>query len=86
MKQSIHQGEYRLFLALLRRYRRQSGLTQTELAERLEQTQSFVSKCERGERRMDVADLYRFCQAMRVSIVDFVRDLDLAIRAEQPDR
>lgn len=64
----------------------QSGLTQTELAERLEQTQSFVSECERGEHRMDVTDLYRFCRAMHVSIVDLVSDLDRAIRSEQPDR
>lgn len=85
MKQSVYQREYVLFLDLLRRYRTESGLTQTQLAERMEQTQSFVSKCERGERRMDVADLYRFCRAMHVSIVDFVRDLDTAIRSAQPD-
>lgn len=83
MKQSVYQREYVLFLDLLRRYRAESGLTQTQLAERLQQTQSFVSKCERGERRMDVIDLYRFCRAMDTSIVDFVSDLDVAIQSEQ---
>jgi len=85
MKQSVYQREYVLFLDLLRRSRAESGLTQTQLAERLQQTQSFVSKCERGERRMDVADLYRFCRAMQVSIVDFVSDLDVVIQSEPPD-
>ena len=42
--------------------RHEAGLTQAELAERLGKPQSFVSKIERGERRVDVLE---FCQVAR---------------------
>lgn len=49
--------EYRRFLARLRAARQQAGLTQAEVAKRLRRPQSFVSKCEAGERRVDVVEL-----------------------------
>ncbi len=42
-------------------------MTQIELAERLGNTQTFVSKCERGERRIDAVELVEFAQAMGVA-------------------
>ena len=41
-------------------------MTQIDMADRLAETQSFVSKCERGERRIDVAELRAFCRALLV--------------------
>ena len=65
MEKTIYSQEYALFLKLLRDTREKLGLTQTELAERLGQTQSFVSKVERSERRIDVVELrallWNFC-------------------------
>jgi hypothetical protein len=37
---------------------------------------TFLSKCERGERRIDVIELRAFCKAMKISFVDFIRGLD----------
>lgn len=79
MVRSIHQLEYALFLAHLRGIRKDSGLTQDQVAERLGQTQSFVSKCELGERRIDIVELRAFCQALGVSLFDFARGLEEAI-------
>lgn len=76
MRKSIHTPEYARFLALLRGARVAAGLTQGELAERLGATQSFVSKVERGERRLDVLELRSFCWAMGTSLSAFVRDLE----------
>jgi len=42
------------------------GVSQVELAERLENTQTFVSKCERGERRIDAVELVEFAEALGV--------------------
>ena len=53
---------YREFLERLRSARHDAGLTQEEVARTLEKPQSFVSKCEAGERRVDVVELERFAQ------------------------
>lgn len=76
MPKSIHSAEYRAFLSLLRQARQEAGLTQIELAKRLRVTQTFVSKCERGDRRMDVLELARFCVAMGSSLDAFVARLE----------
>jgi transcriptional regulator with XRE-family HTH domain len=53
-----------------------AGLTQAELAERVGQSQSFVSKYESGERRLDVLELRRICGALGLGLTDFVRRLE----------
>ena len=59
--------------ALLRQARREAGLRQVELAERLGQPQSFVSKYESGQRRLDLGELRQVCEAVGISLVEFVR-------------
>ncbi len=66
---------YRQFLALMREARDQVGLSQVELAERLGKPQSFVSKYESGERRLDVAEFIQICQAMEVSAPKLLKKL-----------
>jgi transcriptional regulator with XRE-family HTH domain len=86
MEKSAFTHEYGLFLALLREVRQRQGLTQVELAERLGETQSFVSKCERGERRLDVAQLRVFCQALGVPLVKFVAEFEQRLAVRKPRR
>jgi transcriptional regulator with XRE-family HTH domain len=64
---------------LLRQMRAEAGLTQTEIAQRLGQPQSFVSKYESGERRLDVLELRQVCAVVGVSLDDFVRRLERAL-------
>lgn len=73
MQKSINSQTYAVFLELLRETREKAGITQLELSERLGETQSFVSKCERGERRIDIAELREFCAAMGTSLDKFIR-------------
>jgi transcriptional regulator with XRE-family HTH domain len=75
MDKSIFSKDYAILLKHLREARIEMGLTQGELAERLGQSQSFVSKCERGERRIDVIELRYFCKSIGVSFEDFVQQL-----------
>ena len=63
-------------LRLLKATRQRLGVTQEELAARLGETQSFVSKCERGERRLDVVELGAFCRALGCTLSRFVRELE----------
>ena len=53
-----------------------SGVTQVELAERLGQTQSFVSKVERGDRRLDIVQLRSILLEFSVSLPQFVAQLE----------
>jgi transcriptional regulator with XRE-family HTH domain len=78
---SITSQDYKIFLRELRAARRRSGLTQTGLAARLSETQSFVSKCERGERRLDIMELRAFCGAFGVSLPDFSQRLERVLGA-----
>jgi len=70
-------------LKLLRQARTEANLTQVELAALLDQPQSFVSKYECGERRLDIAELYGICRALGISMTEFMRHLEDAIRAAQ---
>lgn len=58
--------------ALLRQARLDSHLTQAQLAEKIGQTQSYVSKYESGEQRLDLIELETVCGAVGVSLPDFV--------------
>jgi len=65
-----------LLLALLRQKRVDAGLRQTDLAKLLSQHQSFVSKYETGERRLDILEVRRICKALGLSLEEFARDLE----------
>lgn len=68
-----------MFLRELRAARKASGLTQVELAELLGETQSFVSKCERGERRLDIVEVRTFCGAFGMPFTKFIEHLENAL-------
>ena len=61
----IWSSEYKAFLKKLRQARVEVGFTQVEAAKKLDKPQSFVSKCESGERRVDVVELRRFAKLYR---------------------
>ena len=58
---------------LLRQIRIDAGLRQVDLAERLGQPQSYVSKYESGERRLDLLELRQVCEAIGISLQEFIR-------------
>lgn len=63
---TTHSPLYRQILAALVDTRKSKGITQVDLARRLGKPQSFVSKFENGERRIDVAEFIEICRAMQV--------------------
>jgi transcriptional regulator with XRE-family HTH domain len=80
VEKSVSSKDYKLFLRSLRAERRRAGVTQEELAERLQETQTFVSKCERGERRIDVVELRAICKALGTSFTSFAKNLDSSLK------
>ncbi len=70
---SIHQASNRVFLSLLVQARETAGMTQQQLADKLERPQSFVSKVENGERRLDVIEFLEFCRLLKADPCEILR-------------
>ena len=80
MEKSLFSPDAVVFLQLLRQTRERRGISQVELAARLDATQSFISKCERGERRLDILELRTWCKALGTSLTAFARQLDTKLK------
>jgi ribosome-binding protein aMBF1 (putative translation factor) len=66
---SAYASRYRQFLRLLRATRRRAGLTQVAVARALGRPQSFVAKCESGERRVDIIELDEFAKLYGTTVM-----------------
>jgi len=73
---SVYTQQYRRFRAQLIQARKAAGLTQVELATQLNRPQSFVSKVERGERRLDVVEFLEVARVLRLDVMAFLHTLD----------
>jgi transcriptional regulator with XRE-family HTH domain len=58
---------------MLRELRKEAGLTQVGLAERLGKPQSYVSKVERGERIIDLVEIRWWCREAHADTAAFVK-------------
>lgn len=76
LEKTIYAPDYAIVLRLFREAREAAGVTQVELAERLGQSQSFVSKVERGERRLDILQLRSILAEFGVTLPQFVERLE----------
>lgn len=61
---------------LLRELRHEANLRQEDVAAQIGEPQSFVSKYEIGERRLDILELREICQALGISLAQFVERLE----------
>lgn len=69
-------GEHKVVGGILAAARKRQGLTQVELARRLEKPQSFVSAYEAGQRRVDVLELLRIAGAMGVVPGELFKEIE----------
>lgn len=68
MEKSLPTKEHRQLAALLRALREEAGLTQIDLAQRLNETQSAISKVESGQRRLDLIQLSTYTRALGIKL------------------
>jgi transcriptional regulator with XRE-family HTH domain len=61
MKKSVWQEKYKTLFAELREMRNLAGLTQLQLAQKLDKPQSYVSKYENGDRYLDFIEVLAVC-------------------------
>lgn len=72
MPSTLHTFAYQVFRELVVNARRQSYLRQVDLAERLGKPQSYVSKYERGERRLDFTEFMAVASALNLDVHEFI--------------
>lgn len=75
LRKSVHTDEQLIFRTLMVKARKQAGLTQSELAQRLRRPQSFVAKYEGGERRLDVVEFVTIAGAIGADPIKLLRSL-----------
>lgn len=77
MSRSRHSRRYLRLIGALRQARKDAGLTQVEVADKLKNHASYVSKCESGERRIDPIELVDFCHLYRISVAELLARAEL---------
>lgn len=75
MTESVYTKRYVRFRELLIEARKAKALSQTALAEQLNRVQTFVSKYERGERRLDVIEFLDVAEALEIDPHKVLRQL-----------
>ncbi len=73
---SAHSQEYQRFRDLLSRARRKRGKVQEEVASYLGKPQSFVSKYESSERRLDVIEFLEVARALDIDPMEIIAELE----------
>ena len=74
MSKTIYSEKYKKVLERLHQARKERGLTQSDVAKALGKHQSYVTKCENGERRIDIVELSDFAHLYRKSIEYFLEE------------
>jgi transcriptional regulator with XRE-family HTH domain len=75
---------YLIVTELLYRLRVNSGLTQMQLASSLKVSQSYISKVETGERRVNLIELHDICIALNSNLTEFVTMFEKEINETKP--
>lgn len=84
MRQKRGTPGHRVLLDTLISARIRMDLTQSELAERLEAPQTFVSKYEIGERRLDVVELILVCGELELDPAVVVKAVAAVVVSSPP--
>lgn len=82
---SIHTDSYKLLIDLLKETREGLGIKQATLAELMGVDQSVISKIETRERRIDIVELYNYCNALQIPAAEVISRWESACETGQID-
>ncbi len=78
-KSNPREGEHEVLGQLLRKIRVEAGVSQAVMAEALGQSQSWVSRHENGELRLDFVQVRHYLSVLNISLARFARDYEKAL-------
>ena len=73
MSKSVYTQEYKEIIKRLKKGRMEAGLAQQAVADKLGKPQSYISKIESGERRLDVAEIKKFAVIYKKNVNFFIQ-------------
>ncbi|HEY4523438.1 MAG TPA: helix-turn-helix transcriptional regulator [Candidatus Paceibacterota bacterium] len=73
MNKSVYSKDYKNIIKRLKKARIEVGLSQQEVADKLGKPQSYISKIESGERRLDVAEMKKFATIYKKDVSFFIK-------------
>lgn len=73
MSRTIRTKEYALFIERMKKARAESGLLQIEVAKAMKRPQSYISRVESGEYRLDILEVKKFAKLYKKSIDYFLK-------------
>ena len=82
MNKELYSKRWKLFREVLIKERKNRKVSQINLAKKLGIEQSYISKTEIGDRRLDVIELLEYCDAMGLTLTDFVFRMEGRLLAE----
>ncbi|MHC4525386.1 MAG: helix-turn-helix domain-containing protein [Planctomycetota bacterium] len=74
IKKTIYSGQYKTIIQNLKEARLKQGLTQLEVAKHFGVGQSFISKIESGQYRLDILQLQEFAKLYNKSLTSFLKE------------
>jgi len=80
VRKSIYKKESKFFIQVFVEFRTKAGLLQTELAKKLNVHQSYISKIETGQRRVDIIELREICTHLKTNLIEFTKVLEKRIK------
>lgn len=73
MDKTIRTREYARFITKLQKARLEAGLRQIDAAKKLKRPQSYISRVESGEYRLDILEVKRFAKIYGTSVEELIR-------------
>lgn len=80
MPNPLHTKNYLIFRELLIKARLSSGITQAQIAQKLGKPQSYISKYERGERRLDFPEFIEIATILAIDLDTFIADYKKSLK------
>lgn len=80
MASSLHSGKYQVFREMIVKIRKDADITQVQLAKELSKPQSYISKIENGERRIDFTEFVEIASILGIDMNEFIRSYQKKVK------